>query len=171
MEAPLILTLTLDFATQAFFDGLRARHFPPERNFLPAHLTLFHALPGQSRVEIEALLHDAASVQTEALQLTVTGLLFFGQGVAYAVNCPKLTTLHATLQHECSARFALTPQDQRRLRPHITIQNKAAPATARALFEERQTDFAPFTANGTGLQLWAYQDGPWEPLTSWAFGA
>ena len=170
MEAPLILTLALDPDSQAFFDGLRTRHFPPERNFLPAHLTLFHALPGAHRAEIEALLRTTTTTQAEPLRLAVTGLLFFGQGVAYAVECPVLNTLHTALQRECSARLALTPQDQKGLNPHVTIQNKVAPATARALFEERQADFTPFAATGTGLQLWAYRGGPWEALSGWAFG-
>ncbi|WP_208644854.1 2'-5' RNA ligase family protein [Mucilaginibacter kameinonensis] len=41
----LILTLRLDEESQAFFDEMRKRHFPQERNFLKAHLTLFHQLP------------------------------------------------------------------------------------------------------------------------------
>ena len=44
--APLILTLTLDEATQAYFNDLRRQHFPPNINYLAAHLTLFHHLPG-----------------------------------------------------------------------------------------------------------------------------
>ena len=45
--APLILTLALDADSQAHFDALRKQHFPPAINYLAAHLTLFHHLPGQ----------------------------------------------------------------------------------------------------------------------------
>ena len=48
-QPPLILTLALDGATFAPLDALRRPHFPPERNLVPAHLTLFHALPGAER--------------------------------------------------------------------------------------------------------------------------
>lgn len=40
-----ILTLHLDPTAQSRFEALRQRHYPPERNQIPAHLTLFHTLP------------------------------------------------------------------------------------------------------------------------------
>jgi hypothetical protein len=43
---PLILTLKMDRESFSRFEGLRQAHFPPHRNFIPAHLTLFHHLPG-----------------------------------------------------------------------------------------------------------------------------
>ena len=52
--APLILTLELDERSFAFFGAQRRRYFPPERNFIPAHLTLFHALPGEHLPSIAA---------------------------------------------------------------------------------------------------------------------
>src|ERR1700712_5017184 len=45
-HAPLILTLALHGEDQARFDRLRIAHFPPERNLIPAHITMFHHLPG-----------------------------------------------------------------------------------------------------------------------------
>ena len=56
--APLILTLQLDERSFAFFGAQRRRYFPLERNFIPAHLTLFHALPGEHLPSIE---HDIAA--------------------------------------------------------------------------------------------------------------
>ena len=44
--APLIITAALDDGAFDWFDGLRQTHFPRHRNVVPAHLTLFHALPG-----------------------------------------------------------------------------------------------------------------------------
>ncbi len=57
--APLILTLQLDERSFAFFDEQRRRYFPKERNFIPAHLTLFHALPGE---QLAAIQHDIEAV-------------------------------------------------------------------------------------------------------------
>ena len=44
--APLILSAVLDGPVQRRLDALRRTHFPPHRNHLDAHVTLFHHLPG-----------------------------------------------------------------------------------------------------------------------------
>ena len=168
--APLILTLALDPASQAFFDALRQRHFPPQRNFLAAHLTLFHALPGAAQAAISAYL--AATCRPLApLPLAVTGVQFMGQGVMYQLESPALRRLHKTLQAAFQTEFhlALSGQDRQMLHPHITVQNKVPPAVARALHEQLAADFQPFAATGTALRLWAYQGGPWEAVGSFEF--
>src|SRR6478736_2886397 len=49
MDRTFILTAELDPASFDWLDGLRRVHFPPARNLLPAHLTLFHRLsPAQT---------------------------------------------------------------------------------------------------------------------------
>ena len=45
MAGPLIVTAELGPADFAWLDAQRRAHFPPERNQLAAHLTMFHALP------------------------------------------------------------------------------------------------------------------------------
>ena len=164
--APLILTLTLDDAAQTYFDALRRRHFPPTINYLSAHLTLFHHLPGAELAQVSKQLHTCC-LNLGELPLQVTGVHPLGRGVAFTLENPQLRALHRELQ----AAFAphLTPQDRQPLRPHVTIQNKVEPATARALLDELQADFAPFGAVGTGLQLWEYQGGPWEPVAQFPF--
>ncbi|TGE29207.1 2'-5' RNA ligase family protein [Hymenobacter metallicola] len=166
-SAPLILTLALDEPATRFFNDLRQQHFPPERNFLAAHLTLFHHLPGTEQVQIEETLTTLAQNQAP-LALTVPGLQFLGQGVAYQVSSQELERLHRDLQRQWWAW--LTPQDQQKRRPHVTIQNKVRPEVARALHEQLAAGFEPFAATGVGLQLWAYRNGPWEWLRSFAFG-
>ncbi len=165
--APLILTLTLDAAAQAYFDALRQRHFPPAVNYLAAHLTLFHHLPGAERAAVQAELERLSPAQ-HPLQLPVTGLRSLGRGVAFTLENDELRALHRQLQ----AAFAphLTPQDQQKLQPHVTIQNKVDPTTARQLLTELQADFAPFEAVGTGLHLWEYRGGPWASVAQFAFG-
>ena len=166
--APLILTLTLDAASQAFFDEQRRQHFPPERNYLSAHLTLFHALPGAEHEAIVADLTEVAASQPGPLPLHVTGLKFMGRGVMYTLDNPTLPALHRRLQRQWEPW--LTPQDRQGIRPHITVQNKVDPAVARALHAELTADFQPFTAEGTVLALWAYQGGPWQLRQQFAFG-
>jgi hypothetical protein len=168
-DAPLILTLTLDEASQAFFDAQRQTYFPPKLNYLGAHLTLFHALPGGEEAAICDYLAEVAASQPGPLPLAVTGLKFMGRGVMYTLSNADLPVLHRRLQQQWQPW--LTAQDQQGLRPHITVQNKVEPAVARALHEELTSGFQPFAAQGTGLALWAYRGGPWEARRAFAFGA
>ncbi|HYD99382.1 MAG TPA: 2'-5' RNA ligase family protein [Alphaproteobacteria bacterium] len=164
--APLILTLALDAAAFARFDALRRAHFPPERNHIPAHLTLFHHLPGGELPAIAAALAEAAG-RRAPFPLAVTGLRPLGRGVAYAIESPPLLALRGAL----AARWAawLTPQDRQPLRPHVTVQNKVAPAAAAALLAELAAEFAPWTATAEGLLLWRYRGGPWEAAGRFPF--
>lgn len=163
---PLILTLALDAATQDRFDGLRRAHFPPARNVLDAHLTLFHHLPAEEGAALDADLAELAAAQPP-LDLTVDGLLFLGRGVAFTLDSPALVALRGELARRWWPW--LGEQDRRRFRAHVTVQNKATPAAARALRDELQAGFAQFAATGTGLQLWRYLGGPWEPVAEYPF--
>lgn len=166
--APLILTLTLDAASQAFFDEQRRRYFPPGRNYLGAHLTLFHALPGAEEAAVTEHLGTVAAT-AQPLALGVAGVRFMGRGVMYSLECPPLVVLHRRLQQQWQPW--LTAQDRQGLHPHITVQNKVEPAEARALHAQLAAGFEPFVALGTGLALWAYRGGPWEARQRWQFGA
>ena len=163
---PLILTLRLLPDEQARFQRLRDLHFPPERNLVPAHITLFHHLPGAELGAVQAALawHGAAQ---PPFNVAVTGLRSLGRGVAYTVDAPALLALRAALAAEW--RDWLTPQDRQSYRPHLTIQNKATPDAARILLAGMQAGFAPFTAGATGLLLWHYLGGPWQLAGEEAF--
>lgn len=164
--APLILTLALDADSQAYFDELRRQHFPPKINYLAAHVTLFHHLPGED----EAVLKDELAAAGRALgplPVQVASLRSLGRGVAFNLENTELRALHRRLQTAWAPR--LTPQDQQKLQPHVTVQNKVDPAAARQLLAELQADFQPFAATGTGLKLWAYRGGPWELRAEFAF--
>ena len=53
--APIIVTALFGRQDTAFFDSMRREHFPPERNQLPAHLTLFHAVAPSAERELRDL--------------------------------------------------------------------------------------------------------------------
>jgi 2'-5' RNA ligase len=165
--APLILTLMVDTTSQAHFDALRQQHFPPAINYLAAHLTLFHHLPGNERAAVQAHLQAVAQARPP-LVLRVAGLRSLGRGVAFTLENDELRALHRQLQADFAPH--LTPQDRQKLQPHITVQNKVDPAAARLLLAELQRDFVPFEARGTGLHLWAYRGGPWQSLSELPFG-
>jgi len=165
-DAPLILTLALDPAAQDRLDRLRAAHFPAARNYLRAHLTLFHHLPATQEAAIRADL-AAASVAHDPLTLRATEVRFFGQGVAYGFVAPELVALRDDLARRWWPD--LTEQDRRPLRPHITVQNKVPATQARALYDVLRADFTPFAITGTGLLLWRYRGGPWEAAGAFPF--
>jgi len=166
MDAPLILTLALNTEAETFFDALRKQHFPPERNFLKAHLTLFHHLPPhepQIRHDIETL-----CATQQIISLPVTQVVSIGRGVAYKIESTPLQQLHKHFQERWQPW--LIPQDKQKLWPHITVQNKVAPQLAQELQQQLSTAFKPFTIQGTGLRLWNYLGGgPWELVQSFLF--
>ena len=161
MSAALILTLALDEASQDWFQDLRTRWFPPERNIVPAHLTLFHNLPGAELDSIAATLRTACA-GTAPTSLAVQGPWSLGRGVAYRLHSPDLAAFRARLVGAFEPW--LTAQDRAGFRPHVTVQNKADPAEAKALLEQLQHGFEPFEVVGQGVQLWRYLGGPWEAV-------
>jgi 2'-5' RNA ligase len=164
--APLILTLQFDERSFAFFDEQRRRYFPPERNFIPAHLTLFHALPGEQLETIQRDLKSRASDQ-KLFTLDVTGLRPLGRGVAYALASAELTDMRRHFAQIWNDW--LKPQDRQNHNPHVTVQNKVDPTQARALLEDLSDGFTPFQVEAIGMELWWYRGGPWEKVRSFPF--
>ena len=163
---PLILTLRMDDLSQLYFDRLREEHFPKARNFIPAHLTLFHKLPGDREREISETLDDLRR-QQRPLSLTAAGLVFMGRGVGYRLESPALQSVRRRL---ADAWWPwLGAQDRQGFRPHVTVQNKVPPDAARALHGRLEETFAPFEVGAEGLLLWRYLGGPWEPVGSYGF--
>jgi hypothetical protein len=164
-DVPLILTLQLDETSFAFFNALRQQYFPPERNYLQAHLTLFHHLPAHEPM-IQADLETWSS-QRSPLALDVTEVKSIGKGVAYKIDCRPLLDLHKQMQQKWHGW--LQPQDKQKLWPHITVQNKVPPAEAQKTLATLEASFQPFGAIGEGFSLWSYEGGPWKFIRGYAF--
>ena len=165
---PLILTACLDETSQAFFNEKRKTFFPPERNFLDAHLTLFHALPAQEFSTIDNVLNTIAS-QHSVLHGRADDIFFMGFGSAYHIDCPALNDMHKTLSnlwHDW-----LTRQDSQTFKPHVTFQNKVDPNLAKKTFHECRALFEPFDVQIRGLDLWHYDNGPWTHISKYNFNA
>ena len=151
---------------QGWFDAQRAEHFPPERNVLAAHCTLFHHLPPSAADELKhRLVQETRGVR--APEARVAGLMSLGRGVAYRIDAPALTQIRARLVEAFAG--LLTPQDAGGWRPHVTIQNKVAPNVAKLLLDRLQRDFRPRPVELAGLATWWYRGGPWEPLSRHMF--
>lgn len=163
---PLILTAKMETRAQQHFQALRDRHFPPERNQVPAHLTLFHHLPGAEGGAIVDRLKSLAR-GTRAPRVEVVGLRSLGRGVAYDLRSPELDELRAELAH--AWHTLLVPQDREGFRPHVTVQNKVEAREAKLLFARLSLEFEPWSFVADGLQLWRYLGGPWEPVSETRF--
>ena len=144
---------------------LRRTHYPPERNQVPAHLTLFHHLPPS----LEAELRQRLSVYTATPppRATVAGVIDLGAGTALRIQSEELEDIRADLAE--AFRGLLTPQDAAPWRPHVTIQNKVEPKEARRLQERLRATFRPRPLDIRGLASWRYLGGPWEPIRQHVF--
>ncbi|KQM76407.1 hypothetical protein ASE76_18795 [Xylophilus sp. Leaf220] len=119
---------------------------------------------------LDTVLADAADLaaRTGAFALQVDRLLFLGAGVAYLLSSPTATDVRRTLAGRWDA--LLGRQDRQwHGRLHVTVQNKVAPTTARALQAALEQDFVPHAVGATGLQVWYYEGGPWRHAATFAF--
>ncbi len=164
--APIIVTALFGHQDAAWLTGLRRQHFPPERNYLDAHLTLFHHIAPALADELKQRLR-AETRGVQAPRAMLAGVMSLGRGTAFRVESPDLIAIRARLADAFSGM--LMPQDQAGWRPHVTIQNKVEPAAARALKAQMEADFAPRPLAIAGLATWWYRGGPWEPLSRHMF--
>ncbi|MDQ2879293.1 MAG: 2'-5' RNA ligase family protein [Pseudomonadota bacterium] len=164
--APIIVTALFGAADQAWFDALRRAHFPPERNQLDAHLTMFHHLPPSLQDEVKhRLAGEARGVRAPVGR--IAGLISLGGGVAYRIESEALAAIRARLADAFAGM--LTPQDQGGWRPHVTVQNKVPPPEARTLQRALEADFRLRPVAIAGLASWWYRGGPWAPLSRHMF--
>jgi len=165
-RSPLIVTATLPPAEQAWLDRLRRAHFPPERNFLAAHVTLFHALPPFAEEEARALLARVCADHAPP-EARLSGVMDLGKGTAFAIECAPLLALRDDIAEHFHG--LLTAQDSHRPRLHVTVQNKVERAAARSLQTALEAGFHPRAFRFAGLALHRYRGGPWEGVAQCSF--
>jgi hypothetical protein len=146
-------------ADQRYFDNLRSAHFPPERNYLSAHITLFHHLPPSALGELDSLIRRLTA-ELAAPAAALREVYSLGKGVAFRIDSPDLLAIRARIADHFTGM--LTAQDQGTPRLHITVQNKVDPAVARALLADLAAGFAPRALAIKGLAAHHYRGGPWE---------
>ncbi len=164
--SPFIVTAELPADMARWATALRDAHFPPERNHLKAHVTLFHALPHFCGNEIRRALGQATSSQPR-INAELIGLMSLGGGTALRLASPAMLALRARMAEQFFG--LLTAQDRHPPRLHVTIQNKVSGAEAKALQESLapQVIARPFQFSGLGLYI--YRGGPWEEVKTYAF--
>ena len=94
--APIIVSALFGDADLAWLDGLRRAHFPPTRNRLPAHLTLFHHLPPSLEPELRARLGDETR-RVAAPSAMAAGISDLGAGTALRIESPELEAIRQSL--------------------------------------------------------------------------
>jgi hypothetical protein len=165
VSGTLIVIARLAKSDFAGLDTLRRRHYPPERNHVPAHLTLFRSLPPSGEVEVRRSLARAASRPAPTAE--IVDVMDLDSGVALRVRSLDLEVVRDELAEEF--RGLLTAQDTGRWTAHVTIQNKVAPREARALLAELRANLEPRPLAVKGLELVRYADPKWEPVAAWSF--
>ncbi|WP_167585497.1 2'-5' RNA ligase family protein [Kineococcus rubinsiae] len=158
MSDPLILALALAGADAGRLDALRERHFPPQRNQLRAHVTMFHQLPGEELPAVLDAVREACA--RPAFTVEVAGVRSLGRGAALVLRSPELDALRADL----ARRFTpwLTRQDAQRFSAHVTVANFLAPDAAKALVADLSAGFTPWAVRAEGVAVHRYLGGPWE---------
>jgi hypothetical protein len=148
-----------------WLQALRRAHYPPERNRVPAHLTLFHHLPPSVQAELGRRL--AVYAATPAPIATIAGIMDLGGGTALRVESEGLEDIRYDLALALGGM--LTPKDMAPWRPHITLQNKVEPKAAKMLQARLRAGFERRPLVLKGLAVWRYLSGPWEPVKSYTF--
>lgn len=166
MGRAFIVTATLPSDIQGWAESLRREHYPPERNHLHAHVTMFHSFAPSLLDELKDFLPQITR-EFAPPEGYIAGVMDLGKGTAIALQSEALLALRGLIAEHFHG--SLTAQDLYDPRPHITIQNKVTKAEARALqaslaptIEARQFAFP-------GLELHLYKDGPWEHIKTCAF--
>ena len=165
MAGALIVTAEIAPRDLAWLDQLRRSYYPAERNRLPAHLTMFHALPPSSEGEVRRALARYAPERPP--QASIEGLMDLGGGVAFRIASTDLDRIRRELATDFHG--LLSAQDSGGWRPHVTIQNKVASKEARALMTRLDAEFRPRPLAISGLGLYRYLGGPWEELAVYGF--
>lgn len=164
LGAPLIVVA--EFARDfAWLEDLRKRHYPADRNQVPAHLTMFHALPPS--IEAEARGRLARITQGPAPKALIAGLIDLDGGVAFRIVSDDLDLIRDELAD--GFHGMLGALDAHGWRPHITIQNKVPAKEARQLRQSLADGFEPRPLRISGLSLQRYLGGPWELVVRYPF--
>lgn len=163
---PLILTADLPPDLHAWATELRTAHFPAKRNYLEAHVTMFHALPGPYEAEIDRILIGIARHDPE-IPARIAGVMSLGNGTAIRIESPSLVTVREDIADRLFD--LLTPQDRQKPRFHVTVQNKVSSSEAKSLFVTLEQTVKPNDFWFPSMTLHRYLGGPWEQVKTYRF--
>ena len=168
-QRAMIVTAWAEEQDMRIFHEMRRRFFPGHRNYLSAHITLFHHLKPGLREPAVQLARDTDWSRIFALDdrgrfgVEVQGVMGLGKGTAYRLEAEPLIKLRTPFKNAFTGK--LTPQDERPWkRPHVTVQNKVDKDVAKRLERHLAARFKPCTLHIKGLCFYRYDYGPWALL-------
>jgi hypothetical protein len=165
-RTPHLVLAVLPDAVQARLDALRRTHYPPDRNRVPAHCTLFHAIPGMVAAELIERI-ATLTAQTPPPHARLDRVIDLDRGTALGLFSPDLIDLRETLADHFHG--LLTGGDAVPPRLHVTIQNKVDRPAARALQRTLGASWQPIDAMIPALAVHRVVDGTWLPVGTWRF--
>jgi 2'-5' RNA ligase len=171
MAQPLVLTLRLDATSEKLLTILRTRYFHQARNHLSPHITLFHALPASSYHLTKTALSSISS-REQSFTVGIKNPFLLGmKGVGINIASQKLRILHKEMTGDLvKIGIGLTEQDQRKIGPHVTVQNKVGEEEARTALEELKGTFEERAGKAEEYVLWRYgENGEWTHLRDFPF--
>jgi 2'-5' RNA ligase len=173
-EARYVLTLRTDRAHHDRMSAMRDKYFPPERNTVRAHLTLFNALPeSKMKSSIVPLLQEVAAA-TGPFRIRVKRPFQMKEG--FGVNMspregpPPLKDLLVKLRGTWKEEGFLSDQDSAPRGMHYTLMNKVSDKEKlEAAFEEFKESWTGDEGIVDGLELFRYHKGRWYWTQSFEF--
>lgn len=165
---PFIVCLKMDRLSFERLSAWRKLYFPPERNFLDAHLTLYHRLPFPAHEIIRDALRNL-TMRRESFVLTFEQIVHHQLFLGIKLATPEVVQLKKELDRDLT--LWLAPQDRQTIVPHVTVSNNGQLEAVDRAKEELEKTFVPWQGRAEGLQLFRYRRGPWEWLEDFSFGA
>jgi hypothetical protein len=163
--APILVTALFGPGDDGWLQEMRRAHYPPERNRVLAHLTLFHQLPPSAEAELSRRIAIYAAAPPPRAR--IVGVMDLGAGTALRVESDELEDIRLDLAD--GLHGLLSVQDRAPWHPHITVQNKVEPREARALQQRLRSTLEPRPLHIRALAAWRYLGGPWEKIRDWPF--
>lgn len=171
-ELVYILTLKLTESIAQPMTEMRERFFPRKLNRIPAHLTLFHALPHS---QLEALEHGLSQISSSLQPFPVSSGKPFrmrkGVGINVDAGYTTMKEVHERLQTQWLP--FLSDQDAGGFRPHWTVMNKVDDEhEVGSAFDTIRKELVAGNQEGEalGLDLWRYNRGNWQWAREYKFG-
>lgn len=167
-EESYVLTLHTDQQHHQLMTSMRTRYFPPRLNKLNAHIALFRALPSS---RLPQIIHDIESLTQSqpTFEVFATKAFLMKRGVGIHVDDTEGQAEAIFQQLKAKWESFLSQQD-RRFKPHYTLQNKVDDeAVVRKTFNEVNEQFHGSRGQVTALTLYKYQQGFWKEAQSFSF--
>jgi len=159
-----VLTLKMTESISEPVNAIRQQYFPKHLNRLPAHVTLFHALPYSQLDKIQA---DLEAVPSSVKPFSICTGQPFRTGRGVGITCDLGLKEAQALQEMLRENWLeyLSTQDRAvEWVPHWTVMNKVANVKeVRSAFNTIRRDLFENIHYGRaiGLDLWRYDKGDW----------